>query len=63
MGKEKISQPHQGVMSVAKEKAKHYKRRRCAMSTEDQGAREQRSKGTREQGAKEQGAKEQGSKG
>ncbi len=45
--KEKISQPHRGVMSVAKEKAKHYKRRRCAMSIEEQGAREQRSKGAK----------------
>jgi len=38
-------------MSVAKEKEKHYKRRRCAMSTEDHG--------TGEQGNKEHGSKKE----
>ena len=64
----KISQPHRGVMSVAKEKEKHFKRCRCAMSIEDRGAKEQWNKGAMEQGSKkgktntEQGNKEQGSK-
>ena len=52
-------------MSVAKEREKHFKRRRCAMSIEDQRTKEQRNK---EHGSKkgipntEQGNKEHGSK-